>query len=53
MIETAHSDEAIAKAVGETLGMDLPAQCVPGVAANVRLLQSHIAIMRKSPEPGR
>lgn len=53
MTEHTKSDEALAQAVGETVGMDVPAECVPGVAANVRLLESHIAIMRQAPEPGR
>jgi len=48
---TDQSDEALAKAVAEKLGMVLPTACVPGVAANVRLLESHIATMRKPAEP--
>lgn len=46
-------DEVLAKAVAETLDMDMPAPCIPGVAANVRLLESHIETMRKPAEPGR
>jgi len=47
------SDTALAQAVGAALGMAVPEACVPGVAANVRLLEDHIAIMRQPPEPGR
>jgi len=53
LADEALADEALAKAVGEKLGMDVPPACVPGVAANVRLLETHIATMRKSAEPSR
>ncbi|WP_156427383.1 hypothetical protein [Novosphingobium sp. Fuku2-ISO-50] len=34
------------KAIVRSLGLVLPAACVPGVAMNVRLLADHIAILR-------
>jgi hypothetical protein len=46
------SDSALAQAVGAALDMVVPEVCVPGIAANVRLLEDHIAIMRQAPEPG-
>jgi hypothetical protein len=45
-------DAALAQAVGAVLAMELADACVPGVAANVRLLEQHIATMRDAPEPG-
>jgi hypothetical protein len=39
------SDADLAAAVGEVLGIVLPAACVPGVAANVRLLEDHLAVL--------
>lgn len=35
-------DEALVR----SLGLVLPAACVPGVAMNVRLLEDHIAVLR-------
>lgn len=43
----AQPDHALADAVAMVLGLDMPPVCVPGVAANVRLLETHIAIMRQ------
>jgi len=45
-------DAELAQAVGAALDMTMPDACVPGVAANVRLLEQHIATMRQVPEPG-
>jgi hypothetical protein len=53
MTDQVPSDDALAKAVGDALDMDVPKACVPGVAANVRLLEHHIAIMRQPAQPGR
>jgi hypothetical protein len=52
MTDQEQADEALVKAVGDALHMDVPGVCVPGVAANVRLLETHIAIMRQPTEPG-
>ncbi len=43
------SNAALAQAVGAALDMEVPEVCVPGVAANVRLLENHIATMRQVP----
>lgn len=40
------TDEALAAAVAERLGQVLPPECVPGVAANARLLQHHADLLR-------
>jgi len=45
-------DQAIAQQVGLLLGMEIPEPCVAGVAMNSRLLADHLAILRRSPEPG-
>jgi len=45
------TDIALAQAVGRVLDMAMPDACVPGVAANVRLLETHIATMRQPDEP--
>ncbi|AHE55082.1 hypothetical protein [Sphingomonas sanxanigenens] len=42
------SDEAVAAAVAETLAMEMPAGCVPGVAMNARLLAGHWAVLREA-----
>lgn len=52
MTDLVDTDEVLVKAVGDALHMDVPRACVPGVAANVRLLETHIAIMRQPIEPG-
>jgi hypothetical protein len=46
------TDGELAQAVGAALDMAVPDACVPGIAANVRLLEDHIATMRQVPEPG-
>jgi hypothetical protein len=46
-----HGDAALALAVGTVLDMAVPDACVPGVAANVRLIEDHIATMRQPAEP--
>jgi len=38
-------DAELAAAVGDVLGIVLPQPCVPGVAANVRLLEDHLAVL--------
>ena len=38
-------DADLAAAVGEVLAMVIPEACVPGVAANVRLLEQHLAVL--------
>ena len=38
-------DAALAAEVARLTGIDLPAQCVEGVAANARLLQRHADIL--------
>jgi hypothetical protein len=39
-------DAEIVAALAEALAIDLPEACLPGVAANVRLLRRHIAVLR-------
>lgn len=43
----AGEDAEVAEAVGEALGFALPEACVPGVAANVRLLRRHLAVLEE------
>jgi hypothetical protein len=38
-------DTVLAAAVGAALGIVLPDACVAGVAANVRLLEDHLAVL--------
>jgi len=38
-------DAELAAAVAAALEFDLPEACVPGVAANVRLLEQHLAVL--------
>lgn len=42
------TDEAVVAAVAETLAMEMPAACAPGVAMNARLLASHWAVLREA-----
>jgi hypothetical protein len=39
------SDEALAAEISKRVGFDLPPECVPGVAANARLLQHHADVL--------
>ena len=43
--ELTSEDAALAAEVARRIGIDLPAQCVEGVAANARLLQRHADIL--------
>jgi hypothetical protein len=40
------SDERLAEEVAERLSLILPVDCIAGVAANARLLQQHVDILR-------
>ena len=42
------TDEDLAELVARRLDMELPAECVAGVASNARLLQRHVDILRKT-----
>jgi hypothetical protein len=39
------SDEALAAEISKRVGFALPPECVPGVAANARLLQHHADVL--------
>jgi hypothetical protein len=39
------SDDALAAEIAKRVGFDLPPECVPGVAANARLLQHHADVL--------
>lgn len=41
-------DEALAREIADLVEIDLPKECVAGVAANARLLQHHADILRRS-----
>lgn len=45
--ELRSADEKLAAEVARSLGAGLPAECVAGVAANARLLQQHVDILRR------
>ena len=42
------TDEHLAELVARRLDMELPTECVPGIASNARLLQRHADILRKT-----
>lgn len=51
--DTAPDDATLARQVGATLGFEIPAPCVAGVAMNTRLLATHLATLRRDPEDGK
>ncbi len=38
-------------AMAEMLGLDLPEACLPGIAQNLELLRSHVAVLDAAPSP--